>query len=446
MASTGNPVIAQAFTPWLSLSMSMSISLSLLLLSAVCAVTNGTEILYPGDETKSHIVSPLPHTYLKKSSLPKSFDWGNVQIGSNDNTNTNTTTTKSLLTRMLNQHIPQYCGSCWAHSSMSALADRIKIARDGRGTDIDLSIQFLLNCGSSAGSCHGGSAIRAYEFIHGLSTTTTTTTIISTITESTSSTTTLPSGIPYDTCLSYVACSGDSLHGFCPHIDTTCSAINTCRTCANPTHSKGQSTCDPIEYFPNATVAEYGTYSLGDGLFPIMAEIFLRGPVKASVNTGPLKDYEGGILEESPATRNTTHNHGVSIVGWGYDETEDLQYWIVRNSWGEYWGELGFFRVELGKNLLGIEGHIAWATPGTFSDTNFPCLKDGTNCRTERGRREVDSTEDTDKNANRNTGTTANAKTNANAYTTTYTYRDPSETPVSSIRRRLRQAGLRATS
>eukprot|EP00536_Pseudo-nitzschia_multiseries_P008799 jgi/Psemu1/297052/fgenesh1_pm.231_\ len=355
----------------------------LLLWSAIFPLTNGTEILYEGDETKSHIVSPLPHTYLEESSLPKSFDWGRVET--EDGTNTKTKT-KSMLTRMLNQHIPQYCGSCWAHSSMSALADRIKIARDGMGTDINLSIQFLLNCGGeNPGSCHGGSAIRAYEFIY----------------ES-------PVGIPYDTCLSYVACSDDSLHGFCPHVDTTCSAINTCRTCANPTHSKGKSTCDPIEHFPNATVAEYGSYSHDDGIFPIMAEIFLRGPVKASVNAGPLQTYEGGILKDSPANRNTTHNHGVSIVGWGFDETADLQYWIVRNSWGEYWGELGFFRVELGKNLLGIEGHIAWATPGVFSDTNFPCLKDGSNCRSR------------DK-----------------------TYVDPSESPNSSIQRRLRQAKLR---
>ena len=36
-------------------------------------------------------------------------------------------------------------------------------------------------------------------------------------------------------------------------------------------------------------------------------------------------------------------------------------------SWGQYWGELGFFRVELGKNLLMIESNIAWASPGTFS-------------------------------------------------------------------------------
>ena len=79
-------------------------------------------------------------------------------------------------------------------------------------------------------------------------------------------------------------------------------------------------------------MAEYGSYALEDGVFPIMAEIFLRGPVKASINAGPLKRYEGGIILDSPANRNTTHNHGVSLVGWGYDDTEDVQYWIVRNS------------------------------------------------------------------------------------------------------------------
>ena len=55
---------------------------------------NGTEILYDGDEKRSHIVSPLPHTYMDEDSLPNSFDWGNTEG-------------RSLLTHMLNQHIPQ---------------------------------------------------------------------------------------------------------------------------------------------------------------------------------------------------------------------------------------------------------------------------------------------------------------------------------------------------
>jgi cathepsin X len=46
-------------------------------------------------------------------------------------------------------------------------------------------------------------------------------------------------------------------------------------------------------------------------------------------------------------------------------------------------GELGFFRVELGKNLLGIEGRVAWATPGSFTVMNYPCNEDGSNCAPE---------------------------------------------------------------
>jgi cathepsin X len=103
--------------------------------------------------------------------------------------------------------------------------------------------------------------------------------------------------------------------------------MNTCRTCTNP--EKG-GTCVAVEKFPNATVSEYGNYNQQQ-VGKIMAEIYIRGPVKASVNAGPLNEYLGGILFDSPITRNTTHNHGVSLVGWGYDDATDVQYWIVRN-------------------------------------------------------------------------------------------------------------------
>ena len=44
-------------------------------------------------------------------------------------------------------------------------------------------------------------------------------------------------------------------------------------------------------------------------------------------------------------------------------------------------GLLGYFKILAGSNIAGIEQKISWATPATFTETNFKCFSDGSNCR-----------------------------------------------------------------
>jgi len=281
--------------------------------------------------------SPLPHTYLKAEDLPDAFNWCD-----NDGVN--------YCTMSRNQHIPQYCGSCWAHGSVSALGDRIKIARKAQGIDINLSVQHILNC-ANMGSCHGGSVLGPYQWLHDISKATGT-------------------GISYETSNPYMACSSESDQGLCPGGDWTCTPENIARTCSTfPPAGK----CGPITHYPNATIGDYGPVSGADAM---AAEIHARGPIACGIDAAPILKYQGGIA--SMAGEGV--DHVVSVTGWGKDAASGKQYWIVRNSWGEYWGDMGYVYVEKGNNALFLESTCAWAVPKAFTTSNYPCYEGGENC------------------------------------------------------------------
>lgn len=61
--------------------------------------------------------------------------------------------------------------------------------------------------------------------------------------------------------------------------------------------------------------------------------------------------------------------HSTLIVGYGvYEDREhgQIKYWIVRNSYGEKWGEQGNLRLRRGRNDYGCEAENIAVSPVLF--------------------------------------------------------------------------------
>jgi len=271
----------------------------------------------------------------------------------------------SYCTMNRNQHLPQYCGACWAHGAVSALGDRIKIARKGKGIDINLSVQHILNC-ADVGSCHGGSVAGTYQWLHSISRRTGT-------------------GIAYESSNPYLACSSESSEGACEHSDWSCTPKNIAATCS--TFSENGGSCKGLDHYPNATIARYGTIR---GAEKMKEEIASHGPISCGIDAVPMLNYTGSNYDESGAYTGgiisfpgSQTDHVVSVVGYGRDEKANKDYWIVRNSWGEFWGTMGFVKVERGHNAMQLEGQCTFADLGSFTgdaNSNYPCFEGGENC------------------------------------------------------------------
>eukprot|EP00743_Colponemidia_sp_Colp-15_P001856 GILK01002024.1.p1 GENE.GILK01002024.1~~GILK01002024.1.p1 ORF type:complete len:619 (+),score=71.23 GILK01002024.1:45-1859(+) len=264
-----------------------------------------SKVRFPDGE---RITDPLPHSYIQAASLPATWDWRDIS-GVN------------YATMSRNQHIPQYCGSCWAHGTTSALSDRISIARKAQWPEVNLSPQMILNC-AAGGSCSGGNPGAVHSFAH-------------------------KHGISDETCMNYLAANPKKAE---------CSPIQVCKNC-HWSNTPSADTCEAVKTFSMYYVDDYGSVSGADKM---KAEIYARGPIACGIHvSNAFEAYTGGVYSEKSLF--PMINHEISVVGWGVEN--GVEYWVGRNSWGTYWGENGFFRIQMHKNNLAIESDCSWGVP-----------------------------------------------------------------------------------
>jgi cathepsin F len=90
----------------------------------------------------------------------------------------------------------------------------------------------------------------------------------------------------------------------------------------------------------------------------IMTYLYNNGPLSITLNAGLLFSYTSGIITGSPdSCPNDGSDHAVLLVGYDIDQ----DYWIVKNSWGDSWGENGYFRIQYDNGLCGINACVTSA-------------------------------------------------------------------------------------
>ncbi|XP_039967728.1 procathepsin L-like [Bactrocera tryoni] len=88
----------------------------------------------------------------------------------------------------------------------------------------------------------------------------------------------------------------------------------------------------------------------------IEAAVAHIGPIPISINASPrtFQLYSDGIYDDDSCSSDTV-NHAMLVVGY------TKHYWILKNWWGEMWGEDGYMRLRRGKNLCGIANYAAYS-------------------------------------------------------------------------------------
>ena len=174
------------------------------------------------------------------------------------------------------------CGSCWSFSTTGAIEGAYAIKT---GSLISFSEQELVDCSRTYGNmgCNGGLMDSAFEYV-------------------------MDNGICTELEVPYTASDGS------------------CKKCQKP----------------SAIVSSCIDVTSKNELH--LKEAVNKGPVSVAIEADAsiFQLYKSGVISSEKC--GTSLDHGVLVVGYGTD-TEGISYWLVKNSWGDSWGDDGYVKI-----------------------------------------------------------------------------------------------------
>ncbi|GLE09460.1 hypothetical protein PINS_up021124 [Pythium insidiosum] len=218
------------------------------------------------------------------------------------------------------------CGVCWVFAAIGALESGHCVHSGNQKTLHTLSEQQVVSCGPNQGTCRGGWAYVAYDWIlrkNGGSVCT-------------------ESGFPYG------AAQGGDTGPKCPGPNDPAAQCN-------------KPELDMVSYVAN----EFADHEE-------LERVVAKQPVAVQLLSGvPLfQYYTGGVLMGDQNACPARNDHEVLIVGYG--ERDGVKYWKIKNSWSRVWGEEGYGYLE-----RGYQGHT-YGTCGIERWGYYPVFRDAT--------------------------------------------------------------------
>ena len=280
----------------------------------------------------------------------------------------------SVLTPIKNQN---KCGCCYIFAVTAAL--EAFIALSTKTTAASIAVQPFLNCFEDAlqQHCEGGNSLTLIENM----------TILGDINKKVFAKASNNTGSSVDDFVFNDA----MINAACDAIITNCDTVKTDPRCKNPTHTlmcnallpcEKAGTCSCNYEYDNTCPASAKSgcttplkmnylivpFDISLPLLGMRASDFktrekvfeatLRtyGPFKIAIWAPPeLFKYKSGIFQDDRIYTDT--NHAVVLVGV-YTSVIYTDYWILRNSWGDKWGEGGYFKLPKGDDGWGPGGPL----------------------------------------------------------------------------------------